>query len=200
MSPQAAEWPVPAGTAFDRPGADLARFPLNRDHFDRWANFDLRVNRESQIAPPVAVQEPTSTPLGIDLLGPIHEDRSWQARAQGGYDLSCFSLDMENMQATCPQGKTSVRFMQTKRRSGKPKFQFHFSEKDCLVCQARSLCTRSKRAGRQLTVLPPAEYQALQAARERQKGEPFKELYQLRAGIEGTISQAVRALSVRRAR
>ncbi len=137
---------------------------------------------------------------GIDLLGPIHEDRSWQARAQGGYDLSCFSLDMENMQATCPQGKTSVRFMQTKRRSGKPKFQFHFSEKDCLACQARPLCTRSKQAGRQLTVLPPAEYQALQAARERQKGESFKQLYQLRAGIEGTISQAVRALSVRRAR
>jgi transposase len=41
---------------------------------------------------------------------------------------------------------------------------------------------------------------ALQAARERQQTESFKELYKRRAGIEGTISQAAFALGMRRTR
>ena len=40
----------------------------------------------------------------------------------------------------------------------------------------------------------------LQEARQRQETEAFKLLYQARAGIEGTVSQAVNAFGVRRAR
>jgi transposase len=40
----------------------------------------------------------------------------------------------------------------------------------------------------------------MQAARERQCTEAFKETYAIRAGIEGTISQAVRVSDLRQAR
>ena len=40
----------------------------------------------------------------------------------------------------------------------------------------------------------------LQAARQRQDTDAFKALYKKRAGIEGTISQAVQAFGLRRTR
>jgi transposase len=51
-----------------------------------------------------------------------------------------------------------------------------------------------------LTFRPRERYLALQAARERQGTEAFKETYAIRAGIEGTISQAVRVSDLRQAR
>ena len=42
--------------------------------------------------------------------------------------------------------------------------------------------------------------QALFAARQREGTEEFKETYRHRAGIEGTHSQAVRAMGLRRSR
>jgi len=43
-------------------------------------------------------------------------------------------------------------------------------------------------------------YKIQKAARERQESEDFKELYKRRAGIEGTIAQAVRGKNMRYAR
>jgi transposase len=43
-------------------------------------------------------------------------------------------------------------------------------------------------------------YQALQHARERAKTKDFKALYACRAGVEGTISQGVRVMGLRRSR
>jgi transposase len=45
-----------------------------------------------------------------------------------------------------------------------------------------------------------AHYEALQAAREREATDEYKAEYRKRAGIEGTISQAVRTFGLRRAR
>lgn len=45
-----------------------------------------------------------------------------------------------------------------------------------------------------------ANYEALQNARERQQTEEFEELYAIRAGVEGTISQGVRAFEMRQCR
>jgi transposase len=42
--------------------------------------------------------------------------------------------------------------------------------------------------------------QALFAARQRENTDEFKEAYRQRAGIEGTHSQAVRAIGLRRSR
>jgi transposase len=68
-----------------------------------------------------------------------------------------------------------------------------FSTKDCQCCPSRSMCTHSTRQRRTITVRPEQHYQALQRARERAKTEDFKMLYAHRSGVEGTISQGVRA-------
>jgi transposase len=51
-----------------------------------------------------------------------------------------------------------------------------------------------------MTLLPQAQHQALQTARERQEGEEFKALYAARAGSEGTISQGSRMADLHRSR
>jgi transposase len=62
------------------------------------------------------------------------------------------------------------------------------------------LCTRSKTAPRKLTLRPQAEYQALQVVRQQQTTLVWKETYNQRAGIEGTLSQGVNAFGLRRSR
>jgi len=51
-----------------------------------------------------------------------------------------------------------------------------------------------------LTIQPEAEFLALQKARRQQAEPGFKKRYAARAGIEGTISQAVRRSDIRRSR
>ncbi|PSN20575.1 hypothetical protein C7271_01455 [filamentous cyanobacterium CCP5] len=75
-----------------------------------------------------------------------------------------------------------------------------FSGRDCTPCKARSCCTKSKRAPRELTLKPFEAYQALQQARDRQATEEFQQDFAIRAGVEGTISQAVRGFEVRQCR
>ena len=47
---------------------------------------------------------------------------------------------------------------------------------------------------------PQLHHRALQSARERAKTEDFKTLYARQAGVEGTISQSVRVMGLRRSR
>jgi len=49
-------------------------------------------------------------------------------------------------------------------------------------------------------VRPEPQYLALQAARQRQATETFKTQYAARSGIEGTLSQGIRAFGLRHAR
>ena len=75
------------------------------------------------------------------------------------------------------------------------------STTDCQDCPSRFLCTHSTRTPRRtITVRPEPHHQALQRARERAKTEDFKVLYARRAGVEGTISQGVRVMGLRRSR
>lgn len=62
------------------------------------------------------------------------------------------------------------------------------------------MCTRAKTSARKLTLQPRAEHEAIQQARQRQETEAFTIQYGRRAGIEGTFSQGVRGLGLRRAR
>ncbi|WP_029528265.1 IS1182 family transposase [Polaromonas glacialis] len=55
-------------------------------------------------------------------------------------------------------------------------------------------------APRQLSLHPQAHHEALSAARQRLGSEEGWTLYARRAGIEGTLSQAVRAFGLRRTR
>ena len=73
-----------------------------------------------------------------------------------------------------------------------------FSRTDCQVCALKPRCTRSAR--RLLTLRPREEHAALEAARARERQEAFAAQYRPRAGIEGTLSQGVRVMHLRRAR
>ena len=138
---------------------------------------------------------------GIALLGPVRPDPGWQAQQHTGYDTSQFVFDWQTKQATCPQGKTSATWTQrTEKRSGRPIVAVQFAKTTCRECPVRPLCTRAETMPRQVTVRPQAEHEALQQARLYQQTEPSRQDYAHRAGVEGTISQGVRAFGLRQAR
>jgi len=49
----------------------------------------------------------SQTEHAVNVLGPVPSEPSWQAKERGGFATSCFSIDGEVRQATCPQGRTS---------------------------------------------------------------------------------------------
>jgi transposase len=81
-----------------------------------------------------------------------------------------------------------------------PSSMWRFPPQICNACPVRAACTRSKQSERNVTFCLHAQYEALQQARATQNDEAFKRRYRARLGIEGTISQAVRAYELRRTR
>ncbi len=77
-----------------------------------------------------------------------------------------------------------------------------FSLLECRDCPSRTKCLtpRAKLPRRSLTIRPEEQYHALRAARERAASAAFAAEYAARAGVEGTISQGVRAFGLRRSR
>lgn len=137
---------------------------------------------------------------GVDLVGPIASDTSWQGKSQTGFDAATFSINWEARTATCPQGRTSVLWMPGQDRHTRPIINIRFARTDCLACATREKCTHSPTEPRMLTVRTQECHEALQAARRRQLTEAYKKIYANRAGIEGTISQGARRGSLRCAR
>ena len=39
---------------------------------------------------------------GVDLVGPVLTDNSWQARSPEGYEIACFPIDWTAHTVTCP--------------------------------------------------------------------------------------------------
>lgn len=137
---------------------------------------------------------------GIELLGPVGQDQSWQARAGAGFAQAQFTIDWERQQALCPQGKRSVRWLAQQAESTTGMIEIGFAASDCASCAVRAACTQSATQPRRLRVQAREHYQALQQARERQQSEAFKQAYASRAGVEGTISQSTRSQDLRRSR
>jgi len=142
----------------------------------------------------------SSQKKGIDLIGPMHRDTSWQAKLDGGYDQTKFTIAWDEMVATCPEGENSIRYQKGKTPSGKPTIQFAFSVSTCHACVSRQRCTQAKKVGRSINVPPQEIYEALRETRQRQETPEYKELYNRRAGIEGTIGQTVNAKGGRKSR
>jgi transposase len=107
-------------------------------------------------------------------------------------------MNWEQQLAICPMGQTSISWTPITDRQHNAVIKIKFSQRDCQACASRLDCTRAKR--RTITVRPQEQYLSLQAARQREQTEAYKAEYARRAGIEGTISQAVRVFGVRRAR
>jgi transposase len=137
---------------------------------------------------------------GVRLVGPVRPDVSWQAEANQGFDISHFAVDWEAQQVTCPEGKTSVLWKPGQDRWGNAVIHTEFARRECLACRSRPLCTRATTEGRELTLRPREQHEALQAARRQQETAEWKAEYAVRTGVEGTLSQGVRGFGLRRCR
>ena len=136
----------------------------------------------------------------VDLMGRLLPNASWQAKAKNGYSLTCFSIDWAEQTAMCPKGKKSVRWQPRTESTGRDFIHIEFNKADCLACSARSVCTKRNSGGRIIRIQPQSKFEMMQKIRRRQKTDEFKQKYKIRAGVEGTISQAVGALDMRRSR
>jgi transposase len=138
---------------------------------------------------------------GIILRGPTRPSPGWQAQVEGAYTIDQFTVDWDRQVVTCPQGKCSAMWAaQVDRQRDRPGIIVAFRTQDCTDCVARSRCTRAESTGRRLHLPPQEQYEALQAARTWYASEEGRQCYKCRAGIEGTLSQGVRAFGLRRTR
>jgi transposase len=135
---------------------------------------------------------------GVELWGPARPDTAWQAQAGKGFAATDFTFDWDQQHARCPGGQTSSSWQATTERYGKAQGKSKVAVRDCQPCAHRSECTRLER--RILTVRPRDEFRALAAARQREKTAAYAACYAKRAGVEGSLSQAVRRGGLRRAR
>jgi len=134
---------------------------------------------------------------GIKLVGPVLSDNSWQAKAGKGFDAAHFQIDWQATCATCPQGQQSARWTPL---SDPARIEIVFARTTCAACPCRTDCTCSQTTGRVLHVRPQRAQEALLARRKAQETPAFRQRYARRAGIEGTLSQGVRRMGLRRAR
>jgi transposase len=134
---------------------------------------------------------------GIKLVGPVLSDTSWQAKADNGFDAAHFQIDWQAECATCPQGQHSARWTPLRKPE---RIEIVFARTTCQTCPCRPQCTRSQTTGRVLHIRPQAAQEALLARRKEQETPAFRQGYATRAGIEGTLSQGVRGMGLRRAR
>jgi transposase len=138
---------------------------------------------------------------GLEIIGPVAVDGSWQAKAGQGFDKSHFLVDWEAKKVICPAGKISQHWHYTQQPSRKESpIQVSFAQSDCNNCQWRAACTASKTGPRALALQEREQHQTMQKARRQQATPEFKARYAVRAGVEGTISQAVRSEDIRHAR
>lgn len=137
---------------------------------------------------------------GVELVGPILASTSWQKDGDG-FTQADFTIDWENRRVTCPNGVATGNWREDRSPEGAPVVRARFPMSACHPCPSRTRCTRVQtKTGRRITLRPQAEHEAIQQARAREEAPEWKDLYAQRAGVEGTISQGVRAFGLRRGR
>jgi transposase len=137
---------------------------------------------------------------GITLRGPTRPSPGWQAQVEGGYTIDQFEVDWAQQRVRCPQGNWSTAWWDHGSQTSGRAIFVEFAREDCQACPARAVCTRAQQQGRRVGLPPQAQYEALGAARTWYGSAAGKEGYQRRAGVEGTLSQGVRAFGLRCAR
>jgi transposase len=134
------------------------------------------------------------------LRGPTRPNSTWQTKVAGASTVADFTVDWTHQQVHCPQGHASASWVERVNTTGNPCIQVRFSQHDCGACHARPLCTQAKQAARAIQLHPQPQWEALHAARAWYTSAEGKDTYKRRAGIEGTLSQGVRAFGLRRTR
>lgn len=135
-----------------------------------------------------------SEALGIKLMGiPLSDTQGPE-----GFRQADFVIDESTQQVTCPGGHTNVVWSEKQTDDQDAVYVLiRFDAQTCQQCPFFGRCTKSCQ-GRSLTLHP---YRQLLAERRAEaQSEDFRQKLHLRAGIEGTISELVRAHGLRHAR
>ncbi|MHB6904768.1 IS1182 family transposase [Streptomyces sp. DB-54] len=135
----------------------------------------------------------------VELVGPVKPISSRQQAVSGYFDNTGFTIDWDRHTVTCPAGKQNTIWHEATSHRGTPVTRVRFPARECSRCELKTSCTDSPH-GRALTFRPRAEHEILQRARAEQGTEQWQRRYGHRAGVEGTISQAVQAFGLRRSR
>ena len=131
---------------------------------------------------------------GRELMGPAQP----APRKDGRFSAADFQVRVEQRQAICPAGKLSTQCSRLEEQStGKVNYRFEWSTQ-CHDCPLRDQCLGKDQRHRTLVV--GEHHTALQARRQEQQTEAFKQRMNHRNAIEGTQSELVRGHGLRRAR
>jgi IS5 family transposase len=132
----------------------------------------------------------------ITLLAPVTVVTGRNAQ-KATFTPADFTIDWQAGAATCPAGANS-RSMKPDRRG---LVTFAFSRRDCRPCPIRDRCTLAKPdVPRRITIHPEPIHTARMAAYTAQDSDTWRKTYNARAGIEATISEAVRGPNLRHSR
>jgi transposase len=137
---------------------------------------------------------------GITLRGPTRPIQGWQTPVEGAYTVEHFAVAWQHQTVVCPPGTPSRSWHELVARDGHPYILVSFSPQQCRPCPRRPCCTQSRQQGRRLRLPPQAQYEALQTARAWYTSDEGQQRYKRRAGVEGPLSQGVRAFGLRRTR
>lgn len=133
---------------------------------------------------------------GITLLAPVIVNNGRNANA-GTFTPADFRIDWQAGTATCPTGAVS----RSMRPDPRGLVTFAFSRRTCTPCPIRHQCTLATLpTPRRITIHPEPVHEARMRAQHAQDTEAWKKDYHTRAGIEGTVSEAVRGPGLRHSR
>ncbi len=139
---------------------------------------------------------------GVQLVGPPRGAKGWQTKEPDAFTAYDFNIEWEREQVSCPAGKTSASWKTYQQGGRYPRelVKVRFATADCRACPLRARCTRSPQQPKSLNLQPKVAFEALKTARDYLATTEGQQAYQLRAGIESTLSQGVRAFAMRRSR
>jgi hypothetical protein len=131
---------------------------------------------------------------GVTLIAPVIATTGRNAK-KGTFTPLDFTIDWEPRQASCPAGALS----RSMRPDARGLVTFRFRARDCRPCPLRGKCTKALNPdlGRSIMIHPEPVHQARVDAPRAQHGEDWAKIYRLRAGVESSISQAVRGPDLR---
>jgi transposase len=98
-----------------------------------------------------------------------------------------FAIDLHANTVTCPQGHITTTYKLVKDNQGRPVKSFTFDRATCETCPLFTRCVHSQTRGRTVTL--HYHEALLQAARQRQQTDEFKNTYKLRAAVERKIAE-----------
>ena len=137
---------------------------------------------------------------GVQLIGPLPPDTSWQAGDDTAFDLTRFVIDWDARHVVCPRARPAATgsppAAATACRSSGPAS----GSRTAAPAPTGHAARASEDNARQVTFLPRRQQQAQQQIRAEQSTGDWRQRYALRCGVESLISQASRLSDLHHAR